>query len=198
METLEQKVQRVLREEIALEPYNPRWPEMFREEEAHLRACLPPHLIRRIEHFGSTSVPGLVAKPIIDMLIEVSDFQAARTQIAPILEAQGYDYFWRATFSDDVPPFYAWFIKRDAQTGARTHHLHMITTAPEFAGHWDNLLFRDYLIAHPEVAAEYARHKLQVAETHRHDRIAYTAAKGEFIAGVMDKAREWRINRRSV
>ena len=192
METLEQKVQRVLREEIALAPYNPRWPELFREEEAHLRACLPPGVIRRIEHMGSTSVPGLVAKPIIDILIEVSDLEAARTQIAPILEAQGYDYFWRATFGEDIPPFYAWFIKRDPHTGARTHHLHMITTAPEFAGHWENLLFRDHLIAHPDVAAEYGKLKLQLADTHRHDRVAYTAAKSAFIARVVDEAREWR------
>lgn len=197
METLEQKVQRVLREEIALEPYNPRWPELFREEEAHLRACLPPGLIRRIEHMGSTAVPGLAAKRIADMLIEVTDLNAARTEIVPILEAQGYDYFWRPTFGDHVPPFYAWFIKRDPHTGARTHHLHMITTAPEFAGHWENLLFRDYLIAHPGVAAEYGKLKLQLAETHRHDREAYTAAKGEFIGRVMDKAREWRRNDRS-
>jgi GrpB-like predicted nucleotidyltransferase (UPF0157 family) len=189
METLEQKVQRVLREEIALEPHNPCWPQLFREEEEHLRACIPPGLIRRIEHMGSTAVPGLAAKPIIDMLIEIGDLDAARTQIAPILEAQGYDYFWRATFGEDVPPFYAWFIKRDPQTGARTHHLHMITTAPEFAGHWENLLFRDYLIAHPEIAAEYGSLKLQLAETHRHDRIAYTAAKGEFIANVMEQIR---------
>jgi GrpB-like predicted nucleotidyltransferase (UPF0157 family) len=189
METLEQKVQRVLREEIALEPHNPYWPQLFREEEEHLRACIPPGLIRRIEHMGSTAVPGLAAKPIIDMLIEIGDLDAARTQIAPILEAQGYDYFWRATFGEDVPPFYAWFIKRDPQTGARTHHLHMITTAPEFAGHWENLLFRDYLIAHPEIAAEYGSLKLQLAETHRHDRIAYTAAKGEFIANVMEQLR---------
>jgi GrpB-like predicted nucleotidyltransferase (UPF0157 family) len=129
------------------------------------------------------------------MLIEVTDLEAARMQIAPLLEAQGYDYFWRATFGEDTPPFYAWFIKRDAQTGTRTHHLHMITTAPEFAGHWDNLRFRDYLIAHPDVAAEYGALKLQLADTHRHDRVAYTAAKGEFIAKVMEQLRS--LNRQT-
>ena len=190
METLEQKVQRVLRDEIAIQPYDPRWPRLFHEEKEHLLACIPPGLIRRIEHMGSTAVPGLPAKPVVDMLIEVVSLEVARTQIASILEAQGYDYFWRPTAGDDVPPFYAWFIKRDPQTGARTHHLHMITTAPEFAGHWDNLLFRDYLIAHPDTAAEYGKLKLQLAGAHRHDRVAYTAAKSEFIARVMKKA--WR------
>jgi len=189
METLEQKVQRVLRDEIAIEPYDPRWPALFQEEKEHLLSCIPAGLIRRVEHMGSTAVPGLPAKPVVDMLIEVTSLDAARMQIAPILEAQGYDYFWRPTSGDDVPPFYAWFIKRDPQTGARTHHLHMITAAPEFAGHWDNLLFRDYLIAHPDIAAEYGKLKLELAGTHRTDRVAYTAAKSGFIAKVMKEAR---------
>jgi GrpB-like predicted nucleotidyltransferase (UPF0157 family) len=102
--------------------------------------------MRRIEHYGCTAVPGLAAKPIIDMLVEVTDLDETKTKVAPILEAQGYDYFWRATSGGDVSPFYAWFIKRDSDTGARTHHIHMITGSPEFAPHWDALLFRDYLI----------------------------------------------------
>jgi GrpB protein len=90
----------------------------------------------RIEHYGSTAVPGLAAKPIVDMLIEVTDLDATRARIAPILDGEGYDYFWRPTFGDNVPPWYAWFIKRDQRGGARTHHLHMITRGLEFADHW--------------------------------------------------------------
>jgi len=153
METLEQKIQRVLREDVAIVPYDPRWPEWFRAEKAHLADTFGADLIRRVEHMGSTSVPGLSAKPVVDMLIEVSDLEHAQSQIASVLEAQGYDYFWRPTFGDSTPPFYAWFIKRHAISGVRTHHLHMITTAPEYSGHWDDLLFRDYLIEHPHVAA---------------------------------------------
>jgi len=189
VETFEQKIQRVLSEEIELRPYDPRWPQLFEEEKRHLLECLPAGLIRRVEHMGSTAVPGLPAKPIVDMLIEVSDLEAARSQIAPVLEARGYDSFWRPTSGDDVPPFYAWFIKRHPVTGERTHHLHMITDGPEFAGHWDNLVFRDYLRAHPDVAAEYGKLKTSLARTHRHDRVAYTAAKGAFIAKVMEQAR---------
>jgi len=183
----------VLREDVAVVPYDACWPDLFCSEKKHLLASFP-QVIRRIEHFGSTAVPGLPAKPIVDMLIEVSDLDLAQLEIAPALEAQGYDYFWRPTLGDDVPPFYAWFIKRDA-TRTRTHHLHMITTAPAFAGHWDQLLFRDYLIDHPDTAAEYAKLKLRLAHEHQSDRIAYTAGKSSFIAGIMEKARTERDSR---
>lgn len=126
METPEQRIERVLRDEVAIAPYDPAWPEAFLREKEHLLSCLPKELIRRIEHFGSTAVPGMSAKPIVDLLVEVTDLDATRARIAPVLESQGYDYFWRPTHGDDGPPFYAWFIKRDGSTGARTHHIHMV------------------------------------------------------------------------
>jgi GrpB-like predicted nucleotidyltransferase (UPF0157 family) len=187
METLEQRVARVTREEVAIVPYDPRWPGLFARECAHLRSCLPATLLGRIEHFGSTAVPGLAAKPIVDVLVEVTDLAATRARIAPILEAQGYDYFWRPTHGDAGPPFYAWFIKRDPVTGARTHHVHMVESGPEFAEHWERLVFRDYLIARPEVAAEYAQLKLRLAAA-THDRIGYTRGKSEFIAATTRRA----------
>src|SRR5262245_64690720 len=65
METLEQRIRRVTQEDIAITPYDPRWPELFRQEKEHLLNCLPTELIGRIEHFGSAAVPGLAAKPIV-------------------------------------------------------------------------------------------------------------------------------------
>jgi GrpB-like predicted nucleotidyltransferase (UPF0157 family) len=186
METLEQRVQRVLRDEVAIVPYDPEWPQMFRQEKAHLLSCLPNELIRRIEHFGSTAVPGLAAKPIIDMLVEVTSLEETKTRIVPVLEAQGYDYFWRPTWGDNTPPFYAWFIKRD-HSGRRTHHIHMVE--PDFE-HWDRLLFRDYLIAHPEIAHEYQELKIQLANGHANDREAYTEAKTEFVVRVTERAKD--------
>ena len=188
METLEQRIQRVLRDEVAIVPYEPSWPALFRREEQHLMSCLPNELIRRIEHFGSTAVPGLAAKPIVDILVEVTDLEATKARIAPILEAQGYDYFWRPTFGDDTPPFYAWFIKRDPRTGARTHHIHMVDAG--FTEHWDRLLFRDYLIDHPEVAKEYEDLKIRLATVSAHDRLAYARGKKEFIDRVTQRAKE--------
>lgn len=192
-ETLEERVRRVTRDPVEVVDYDPGWPASFAREKTHLLACLPADVIVRIEHFGSTAVPGLAAKPIVDMLVEVTDLVEVRERVVPILEEQGYEYFWRPTFGDDGEPFYAWLIKRDARTGRRTHHIHMVERS--FAGHWDRLLFRDYLIANPEVAAEYGRLKRELATGLSDDRVRYTEAKGEFIAGVTAKARRERDGR---
>jgi GrpB-like predicted nucleotidyltransferase (UPF0157 family) len=187
METLEQRIERVLREEVSLFPYDPAWPRLFEDEKRHLLDCLPQDLIRRIEHFGSTAIPGLAAKPIVDMLVEVTSLEETKARIAPVLEGQGYDYFWRATHGEDGPPFYAWFIKRNP-AGTRTHHVHMIESDFE---HWDRLLFRDYLIDHPKTAKEYEALKLRLAEDHPNDRIAYTNGKTEFVVRVTRIAKEY-------
>jgi GrpB-like predicted nucleotidyltransferase (UPF0157 family) len=187
MESLEEKVARLVKEEVAVVPYNPRWPELFEEEKQHLLSCLPPELVRRIEHFGSTAVPGLPAKPIVDILVEVTDLDDTRQLIAPILETQGYDYYWRPSWGDNIPPFYAWFIKRD-RDGNRTHHIHMVEKHFE---HWDRLFFRDYLIEHPEATSEYATLKLSLSQVFHNDRVAYTSAKTDFILRVTEMAKKY-------
>lgn len=170
---------------MAVVPYDPQWPASFAREKQHLLSCLPADLVRRIEHFGSTAVPGLSAKPVVDVLVEVTDLGETRTRIVPILEAQGYEYFWRPTSGDDGPPFYAWFIKRTPATGVRTHHIHMVEK--EFREHWDRLLFRDHLIAHPDVARRYGELKVALARQYPADRVGYTRGKTAFIDGVMAK-----------
>jgi GrpB-like predicted nucleotidyltransferase (UPF0157 family) len=187
VETLEQKIARVVKEHVAVVPYDPNWPALFEQERDHLLACLPNDLVKRIEHFGSTAVPGLAAKPIVDMLVEVADLEQTKSRIAPLLEARGYDYFWRPSSGDDTPPFYAWFIKRDA-SGGRTHHIHMVEAHFE---HWDRLFFRDYLIRHPDVARDYAELKLRLSERHGQDRVAYTEAKSDFIVAITAKAKAY-------
>jgi GrpB-like predicted nucleotidyltransferase (UPF0157 family) len=187
METFENKVARVVKEEIAIVPYDPHWPRLFDKEKEHLLSCLPQQLIRRIKHFGSTAVPGLPAKPIVDILVEVTNLDETKRRIAPILEAQGYDYFWRPTWGDDVPPFYAWFIKRDKDNN-RTHHIHMVENHFE---HWDRLLFRDYLIEHPAVAKEYESLKLYFSRVYQNDRVSYTKAKTDFIVRVTEIAKKY-------
>jgi GrpB-like predicted nucleotidyltransferase (UPF0157 family) len=190
METLEEKVAKVTKEEVALVSYDPRWPAMFEQERRHLLSCLPADVIKRIEHFGSTAVPGLAAKPIIDILVEVTSLDETKKRIVPLLETQGYEYFWRPTWGDDTPPFYAWFIKRDAQ-GKRTHHLHMAESSFE---HWDRLLFRNYLIDHPDIAREYGDLKMKLSNALHNDRITYTQAKSEFIKRITETAKRYYKN----
>lgn len=185
-DSLEARVRRVLQDGVDVVPYDPRWAGWFLVEREHLLACLPADLVRRIEHFGSTAVPGLSAKPIVDILVEVRDLGETRARIVPVLESQGYEYFWRPTRGDDGPPFYAWFIKRDG-SGRRSHHIHMVEA--QFQEHWERLLFRDYLIAHPEVARRYQALKLELAARHRGDRLAYGRGKAGCIEAVMAEAR---------
>ena len=78
MGMLEARVQRVVRERVRIVFYDPEWPELFVKEKAHLICCLPSNAIGKIEHFGSTAVPGLAAKPIIDMLVEVPNLEDTR------------------------------------------------------------------------------------------------------------------------
>jgi len=160
---------------------------LFEEEKKHLFDCLPHEIIKRIEHFGSTAIPHLSAKPIIDILVEVTSLEKTKKVIVPILTAQEYDYFWRPTHGDDGPPFYAWFIKRDVH-GNRTHHIHMVESDFE---HWDRLFFRDYLIEHPNLAKEYQQLKLHVADKFPNNRVAYTAAKTKFIVETTLSAKEY-------
>ncbi len=154
MESLEEKVTRVIKEEVDLVEYDPDWLAAYEEESRHLKRCAPPGLIRRSDHVGSTSIPGLPAKPIIDVLVEVKDLKRARDELAPMLESQGYDFFERPTRDEDGDPTYLWFIKRDA-AGKRTHHIHMVDDSPEHAHHRAKLVFRDYLLEHPNIASEY-------------------------------------------
>ena len=190
METQSEKVARVIREQVDVVPYDSSWPELFKQEKQHLLSLFPSGLIVRIEHFGSTAVPGLAAKSIVDMLVGVRSLERTKEEIAPVLEAQGYDYFWRPSFGDNGPPWYAWFIKRDS-AGARTHHIHMVEMDFE---HWERLLFRDYLIAHPETAATYQTLKYRLVRDHAQDRVAYTREKTDFIHAVTTLAKKHAEN----
>lgn len=181
MADYDQQVQRALSEEVELAPYNKEWPLDFNDERVLLRNLLPAECIGRIEHFGSTAVPGLSAKPIIDMLIEVPSLQVVPTRIAPILTELGYEYFWRAAWYDANLPAYCWFIKRNNE-GERTHHLHFLEPDAE---EWERLLFRDYLRENPKAAKEYENIKRAAIARFGDDRLAYAEAKSAFIEKIM-------------
>lgn len=183
---LKQRIEELVREEISIVPYNPKWPSLFEKEAAFLRSKLPSKLIKRIEHFGSTSIPGLLAKPIIDILVEVSSLEETKKQIVPILKSEGYEYFWRPTIGDQAP-FYAWFIKRNSN-GKRTHHIHMVEADSDL---WDRIYFRDYLKEFPDEAKHYDELKRSLSEKYPNDRVAYTKEKTDYIVSTTKKAKQY-------
>lgn len=162
---------------IEVVPYDPGWPVLFQEESHVLRRALGPWLAGPIEHIGSTAIPGIAAKPVIDIMAGVSSLEASRPAIASA-STLGYCYF---PYRPDVEH---WFCKPSA--AFRTHHLHLV---PVGTPAWIRpIAFREYLRAHPDVAAEYERLKRELAVRFRLDREAYTDAKGPFVNAVTDKA----------
>lgn len=135
-----------------------------------LERVLAPWLAGPIEHIGSTAVPGLVAKPVIDIMAAVETLVAARPAIAAATGA-GYVYY---PYRPDVMQ---WFCKPSAEF--RTHHLHLVPFASPL---WnERLAFRDCLRSSPAVAAEYAELKQRLAAQYEFDREAYTDAKAPFV-----------------
>ena len=185
MESFEDKLSRVLGERIEVVDYDPEWPALFEAEAARLAAFFPPDFIRRIEHIGSTAVPGLAAKPIIDILVGVDDFDLVVDRVAPAMELAGYDYFFRPDFGDDGPR-YPWFIGRDS-SGVRVSHIHLALI--DDVSQWDRVVFRDYLRSHKEAALEYAALKRNLAARFADDREAYTLAKSAFITQAVARVR---------
>jgi GrpB-like predicted nucleotidyltransferase (UPF0157 family) len=183
--SLAQRIEEAIREEISIVSYNPEWPFLFELEADHLRKRFATSLIARIEHFGSTAVPGLAAKPVVDILVEVRSLEETQKTIAPLLESEGYDYFWRT----DIAPAYAWFIKRNSD-GKRTHHIHMVEADSKL---WERLCFRDYLREFPDEAKRYEELKRSLSEKYPNDRVAYTTGKTEFVVWITEKAKQYYL-----
>ncbi len=152
---------------------------LFEAEAERLRFALAGTVDFTLDHFGSTAIPGLAAKPIIDIMVTVAD-QAAWPRLIEPIKGLGY-VFWadnprrdRMFFVKGMPPF---------GTG-RTHHVHVRTPADAHA----SILFRDYLCRHPEDAARYASLKRELAERYSTDRDGYTDGKARFVEDILLKA----------
>jgi GrpB-like predicted nucleotidyltransferase (UPF0157 family) len=168
-------------DEVEVVNYDPRWPTLFDEEANRLRAALDPSLISGLEHFGSTAVPGLSAKPIIDILIAVRSLADAQTSFVEALRKLDYVYW-----ADNPKKDRMFFVKGMPPFGSRrSHHVHVTETHGEM---WQRLAFRDYLRAHPGEAEIYEQLKRRLATEHQTDREAYTDAKSAYIESVMRKA----------
>jgi GrpB-like predicted nucleotidyltransferase (UPF0157 family) len=176
----------VREEPIYLVPYDPTWPRQFEEERAQLARVLSPWLVGPIEHIGSTAVPGLVAKPIIDIMAGVRDLPSSLDARAA-LEPLDYVYF---PYRSDVMH---WFCK--PSPAHRTHHLHLV---PVQSALWaERVMFRDHLRSSSETADEYAALKVSLAAQHQFDREAYTDAKGAFVRSILDRVSDARIRGRA-
>jgi GrpB-like predicted nucleotidyltransferase (UPF0157 family) len=163
---------------IELVAYDPAWPTRFAQERERIREAIGPWLTGEIEHVGSTAVPGLAAKPVIDIMAGVESLETSRAALS-ILERCQYCY---APYRTDVMH---WLCK--PSPAVRTHHLHLVPLGSPL---WvDQLAFRDFLRAHPDTVREYAALKYRLAKEHRWDREAYTAAKTPFVRTVLEKAR---------
>jgi GrpB-like predicted nucleotidyltransferase (UPF0157 family) len=165
-------------EPVRISAYDGQWPDRYEQEHAALEDAIGGWAVGGIHHVGSTAVPGLDAKPVIDILVGVEDLDASRACFEPLAKL-GYLY----------APYRAeemhWFCK--PHPSRRTHHLHLVPVG--FRRYEEELAFRDFLRSNREAVGEYAALKRRLASRFACDREAYTEAKAGFIRDVLEDAR---------
>ncbi len=164
--------------------YDPNWPARAAEE-CQLLASRLGDVLNVVEHVGSTAVPGLPAKPTLDLLAGTNSIAAVLERVNE-LEELGYEHR-RGSFV--TTPDHLFF--RKVRNRRRTHHLHIVDM--NAAAFQEYLWFRDFLVANPEAAQEYAAFKLQLAAEYADDRTRYVEKKSEFVERVMDEVRNWAL-----
>ena len=163
---------------IEVVPHNPKWREEFEKEEKYVAAELGECVVA-IHHIGSTSIPGIYAKPVIDMLVEVTDIDAVDHR-TPEMEAIGYEVMGEFGISGRR------YFRKDDAYGFRTHQIHTFATgSPQAVRH---LAFRDYLIAHPGRCEKYSELKKMLAERHPYSMDNYIDGKNAFIKEIDRRA----------
>ncbi len=167
---------------IEVVPYTPDWKHKFAQEAQQIAQALAP-LIVALHHIGSTSIPGIYAKPIIDILVEVNDLAQVDRQ-TPAMTALGY----QAMGEYGIPG--RCYFRKETATGQRTHHVHIFRRrSPEVLRH---LVFRDYLIAHPAEAQAYSDLKRELVQQLSLDDIeGYMDGKDRFIKLMEQRALAW-------
>lgn len=161
---------------IIISPYNPEWPNLFETEKLRLQKIMADYIEGEIAHVGSTSVPGLSAKPTIDIMLGVHSLEASQSAI-PKLEKAGYCYY---PYKPDVMH---WFCAPSPEV--RHFHLHLV---PFQSPLWhERIQFRNLLRTDPKLAAEYQALKHALAAQDSKDREAYTQGKWPFIQDALNK-----------
>ncbi|MBC8147169.1 MAG: GrpB family protein [Bacteroidetes bacterium] len=158
---------------VIIQNYSEKWPIYYKIEKKLLLDSFLQSEILNIDHIGSTAIPGLKAKPTIDILLQVSE-QIDVHKLKNILKSLGYQFNKRA----DKPPPHMAFVKGYTNEGIKgqSYHVHI-----RYKGDWDEIRFRDYLISHKEIAKEYEALKLKFADRYKYDREAYTHSKIDYI-----------------
>ncbi len=166
---------------IILSEHNPIWLKGYLKELTVLEQAVGTQNIIRINHVGSTVIPNLIAKPTIDILLEIKDDTDIERFISKV-QLVGYIY----SEQPNNPAPHMMLMKGYTPQGfkGQAFHVHV-----RYQGDWDELYFRDYLLTHPEVAEEYGELKLGLMKKHEHDRDAYTDAKTDFIQRITKLAR---------
>ena len=167
---------------IILEEHHPEYEVSYAEQEAALLTLLGKETIRRISHIGSTAVQGLLAKPTVDILLEVTDASNQQTLIEQLtihgwlLMSETREPYWQLSFNKGYTP---------QGFAEKVYHLHV----REY-GDWDELYFRDYLRVHPEAVKFYAQLKKELYPSYQYDRDGYTKSKTPFIKAHSQLARQ--------
>jgi GrpB-like predicted nucleotidyltransferase (UPF0157 family) len=165
-------------EPVRLDEADPGWPARYEEVRARLAEALGATAVR-IDHVGSTAVPGLAAKPVIDIQVSVPDVED-EAAYRPVIEGLRFPMRSRE-------PGHRYF-----RTPPRTvHRIHIHVCQAGSDWERDHLLFRDYLRAHPAVTSRYAEVKHTLVERYRDDRLGYTEGKTPFIRNAVREAEEW-------
>jgi GrpB-like predicted nucleotidyltransferase (UPF0157 family) len=163
-------------EALAIVEYDPSWPARFERERAALEAAIGEFASGGIHHVGSTAVPGLAAKPIVDILVGVDDLESSTDCFDPLARL---DYLYAPYLAEEMH----WFCKPDP--ARRTHHLHL---APRDGRRFaDEIAFRDRLRSDPSLAREYGALKRELATRFGGDRDGYTEAKSGFIERALQR-----------
>lgn len=158
---------------IVIQEYSEKWNDLYELEKKSILNSFNSWEIVKIDHIGSTAIPGLKAKPIIDILFQISE-RVEMQRFEDNFNTLGYEL----TKQPDNPPPHMTFVKGYTPDGfqGQAYHVHI-----RYEGDWDEIRFRDYLIMHKEISMEYEKLKLELAEKFRYDRDAYTNSKSEFI-----------------
>ncbi len=165
---------------VVIDPYSPEWAIEFKKEKRALETLLKGHILA-IEHIGRTSIPELSAKPIIDIAVAVQT-KDRLYDLIPILSKNGYDVMDSIETKGEV-------LARKGPPECRTHYIHIEVIESTF---WRNhILFRDYLLAHPESVKQYELLKKDISKKYKDERKKYTAAKNEFIQDILNKMNAW-------